>query len=741
MLRAALSASGTGAWRWDRRTGVVDWDPVMEELCGLAPGAFSGNLDGWRSVVHPDDQERVVDLVRNAIEQRGAYSYEHRVVWPDGSHRWLESRGRVVLDDDGEPIGTVGCAFDITERKRLEREREDLLSYSQQVLERLTALQRIGAELSGASSVRQLGEIVVAELDASTIGGSGSAFWVIDPARDALELVAWRGIPSETLESFRSIPLDAELPASIAVRERRMVRSDSQDDARRSFPALEGAKRSTDGFIVVPLLVGDRGEGALVVGFDEPGPMDLDVRFLDALARHTAQSMARERLSEAALEWADESAATAERERRRREQVEFISLITGTALVAADHRDLMERVARAAVPRLGDWCTIHFLPDGESEPHVVLAHSDPDREAFAWELQRRFPFDPEAPHGPAAAIRSGEPQFQGHIDEEVIELALAGRPPGEADELRAVAAQLQLRSSITVPLVTRQGVVGSMQFVMAESGRHYEDSDLGLAEAIAGRVADALHAAWTTEQHRQISVALQQALLPPKLPRISGIRVGCRYWPGGVATDVGGDFYDLFRSGEGLWSVAIGDVCGTGADAAAVTAIARHTIRAAARHGAGHAEVIDWVNGALVESDRGRFCTLCYATLESTGSGTWALASTAAGHPLPVVRRRDGLVESLGEPGTLLGAFADIVNVTVTTTLETGDSVVFYTDGITDMPPPYGADAAELEAVLAGMERCDDPDQIADELYRWLDSRLPDDARHDDVALLVIVVD
>jgi PAS domain S-box-containing protein len=740
--RSALVASRAGTWRWDLATGVVDWDPVMEQLCGLEPGTFGRDYDAWLRSLHPDDHGWILDLVDDAVARRSTYDFEHRVVVPDGSIRWLECRGQVTVDESGGPTGTIGCAFDITERKSLERDREALLGYSQQLLDRLNRLQRVGAVLAGAVTLDQVAELVTDELAMPSMGVT-RGLWLLEPAGATLRLVASIGFADETAERFSTISLDADLPGAVAARERRIVRSDTPDAAEREFPALHGAARSTEGFLVVPMLVEDACEGVIAVGYDDADLPDVDVQFLVALAGHVGQTIARVRLSEHLTRAGEYQAAIAESERRRRQQVEFIARITESAVAATDPLDLMERVARAAVPRLGDWCTMHFLPEGAAEPTTVVAHRDPDKEAWARQLQERFPFDPDAPAGPAAVIRTGTLEFFESIDEEVVRAVLADRSEAEAAELRELLDQLRITSAVTVPLLTRNGVVGAMQFVVtAESGRRYDRADVALAEAAAGRVADALHAAWIVDQQRQVSVALQEALLPPKLPGIDGIGVASRYWPGGVLTEVGGDFYDLFRADERRWSIAIGDVCGTGADAAAVTAIARHTIRAAARHGTDHLDVIDWVNQALLESDRHRFCTLCYATLErGDHEGTWQLRSVAAGHPLPVIRRVDGTTASLGAPGTLLGAFADTTAAVSDVELRSGDVVVFYTDGMTDLPPPYGADSDDLESVLAGLARPDHPDEVADALHAWLVGRLPDASRHDDVALLVLVVD
>jgi serine phosphatase RsbU (regulator of sigma subunit) len=274
-----------------------------------------------------------------------------------------------------------------------------------------------------------------------------------------------------------------------------------------------------------------------------------------------------------------------------------------------------------------------------------------------------------------------------------------------------------------------------MQFVSAESKRRYDDSDVALAEAVAGRLGEALDVAWLAERQRDIAVTLQAALLPPRLPAIPGVDVAARYWPAGVS-QVGGDFYDVFAIDDGEWALVIGDVCGTGADAAALTSIARHTVRAAARHGADHAAVMAWLNDAVLLSDRNLFLTACYGTLSALGDG-WQLTTTAGGHPLPIVSTSEATA-TLGQSGTLLGVFDAVTTVAARTVLRSGDVAVLYTDGITDLPPPYGIDAAQLAEVIRPLRDLPTADAIAAGIQQALVQRVADRSRQDDVALLVV---
>jgi serine phosphatase RsbU (regulator of sigma subunit) len=529
----------------------------MEALAGLGPGEFGSTYEAWLATLHPDEVDGILAKVQAAIDVLGSYHFEHRALWPDGTSRWIDCRGQVTSDEDGNFTGTIGCAVDVTDRHR----------------------------------------------------------------------------------------------------------------------------------------------------------------------------------TEAA------SAAAFERERRLRDRLEFLVKVTDTALAATDHVSFMRDVAAAAVPKLGDWCSIHFQPEPFAPFEVVVAHADPARIEWAEALAKRFPYNPDGDRGIPLVMRTGRTDFIEEVTSDVIDTALE-RGTYDPAEIRPVLEALGISSSITVPLATSRGVVGAMQFIVtAESGRVYEHEDVRLAEISASRIADALDNKWLAGQHRRISATLQRSLLPPRMPEIDGIDLAVRYWPAGSAIEAGGDFYDIFATSESSWSLLIGDVCGTGPDAAALTGITRHTVRAAARHGQDHDAVLEWLNQAMRLSNRDRFCTAVYATLTTDPAHGWRFSSCAAGHPRPIVIRADGRAELLGRHGTLLGVFEEIDIEVADTTLEVGDTVVLYTDGITDLRPPHARTELELAELAAKLVEGRSGGEVADAIHDVITDELAsDDDRADDIALLVFRV-
>ena len=185
------------------------------------------------------------------------------------------------------------------------------------------------------------------------------------------------------------------------------------------------------------------------------------------------------------------------------------------------------------------------------------------------------------------------------------------------------------------------------------------------------------------QRAQQLAATLQRTLLPAALPEIPGIEVSAVYRPARAGDEVGGDFYDVFELGGGEWAVAVGDVRGKGVEAAVVTALVRHTIRAAAVQEQEPSDVLRVVNHVLLRDATDRFCTVAMVRLRRHGS-VWEARAASGGHPLPLVARAGGGVEAVGRPGTLLGVFPSLNVVDASFDLAAGDALVVYTDGVTE---------------------------------------------------------
>ena len=262
------------------------------------------------------------------------------------------------------------------------------------------------------------------------------------------------------------------------------------------------------------------------------------------------------------------------------------------------------------------------------------------------------------------------------------------------DDHLALLRQLAVASVMVVPLRSRGRTLGALTLAVGKDRAPYRHADLVLAEELANRVAATVDNARSFAAEHATAETLARALLPGRLPDIPGLELAARYRAAGL---VGGDFYDCFPVGDGTWFLVVGDVCGRGIAAAAMTGLTRHTIRAAALHVTSPAAVLADLNRLLLAgadehsaaqpADGGAgepsFCTVCLAAVTPTATGAHVTVSVA-GHPLPVLVRRSAEVVEIGRPGSLLGIMPDIELFEQTCDLGSGDALVLFTDGITE---------------------------------------------------------
>lgn len=240
---------------------------------------------------------------------------------------------------------------------------------------------------------------------------------------------------------------------------------------------------------------------------------------------------------------------------------------------------------------------------------------------------------------------------------------------------------------------------------------------------------------------RELAATLQASLLPPRPPEIPGMEVATHYLAADRQVAVGGDFFDVFRLSPNEWGVAIGDVCGKGAKAAALTTLARYTLRAAAVHRRLPSAVLTELNGVITAEPEhdGRFCSVVFAKLELDACGAWVTLA-CGGHPRPVVVRRAGWIDVRGHDGMLIGMFDQVDLVDDRIGLGPGDSLVFCTDGITESRNARGEMFGEdgLPTVLlenAGASAAVLTERIVEAALEFSGER-----RQDDVAVLVVRV-
>jgi serine phosphatase RsbU (regulator of sigma subunit) len=291
--------------------------------------------------------------------------------------------------------------------------------------------------------------------------------------------------------------------------------------------------------------------------------------------------------------------------------------------------------------------------------------------------------------------------------------------------------------TLEVKLAGGGRVLGDL-VVTDEPEREFTARDEAILAQLGQLASVALVNAQLYGRERHIAHVLQRSLLPLALPTIAGLGASVRFWPAGEGIEVGGDFYDLFPARDGAYAVLIGDVQGKGPEAAAVTALARHTLRAAAAYEPRPAKVLGLLHRALrQERADGRFCTVAYGHLQMRRAGA-RFVLACGGHPLPFVVRHDGRVEPVGRLGTLLGSDVEPQLTDVTVQLAPGDVVVLYTDGVTEVrrrrQEIFGyRELVEVLRTCIGL----DPDAIAERVEQAVLAAAAGKPR-DDIAILAL---
>jgi PAS domain S-box-containing protein len=369
-----------------------------------------------------------------------------------------------------------------------------------------------------------------------------------------------------------------------------------------------------------------------------------------------------------------------------------------------DYERTLQQVAELAVPQLADWCVVS-LPDGHGFIRgVAVAHVDPAKISFARRIQERYPSRMDAPTGVAQMLRDGRSQLVNEISEAML-VAVA-----QDDEHLELLRSVGIHAGLTVPMTTGAKIVGALTLISAESGRVFDEADVTLAEELARRAGTAVENARLYAERSNIARTLQTSLLPGRLPHMPGWTAATLYRPAGDENWVGGDFYDAFAV-RGGWLAIVGDVAGRGAAAAALTGLARHTLRTAATLLDDPLDAIRTLNDELLALGSMSLCSVAAVLLREDEDGGARADIVCAGHPLPLLVR-GGAPRSIGRFSPMLGAYPIDEWERTSHDLEPGDLLVLFTDGVFDTVGAGERFGEErLERTLDGAT--DAPDAIA----------------------------
>ncbi|MFB7364575.1 SpoIIE family protein phosphatase [Streptomyces hydrogenans] len=438
-----------------------------------------------------------------------------------------------------------------------------------------------------------------------------------------------------------------------------------------AVPLLEGTGMRS--VVTVPLKVEGRLTGSLGVA-------------AEAANRYSNEEALRLQFAADRIALAVESARLGELERLRRGSLSFLVEASDLLAGTLDRDQTLALMAQMTVPTLATWCAVYTIADPASDPYLsYVLHEDEDRiDGLKALLGSIAPPDPVPAPGARLWTAPGDAAHRAALAASARELEHLGSPLSSGIDTALATAGAVAGETVVLPLVARNRVIG-MLTLGRPAEDHFRQEILELAEDLSRRAALALDNARLYSERNAISQSLQRSLLPPELPKIPGVEVDVIYRAAGEGNEVGGDFYDVFPIRDDVYGFAIGDVCGTGPEAAAVTGLARHALRLLAREGFGGPAVLERLNAAILdEGARSRFLTLLYGELRPQPDGSALLKVVCAGHPLPLRLRPDGTVTPAAEPQPLLGVMDDLELYEETFTLDPGDVLLCVTDGVTE---------------------------------------------------------
>jgi PAS domain S-box-containing protein len=731
-LDIALEAASVGTWDRDLRAGVVHWDERNAAIFGLDGARTLTADDDLMSRIHPDDHAPVVAAMRSALEGRGEFTVEMRVLRPDGTERWTVSRGRVVRDPRGEPVRLVGTTVDVTDAREAAARR---LS----AVQRAAAIAEVAAQLANAQRMDQLAEVALRGC-ATVLGADGSGLAAFDAGGGPLRLhLTSRLVDAVSSGADVDLPaggvvleLDDELPTQWVARHGERVLLADRAQAVARFPRMAeiGDLVGVRALAALPLRVEGRVVGSFtVVWGGDHGFADEDVELLEALTAQIGLSVSRLQ-----ADAGRDAAVAALRVANAR-----LELLAEAGRVLSDTLDITEQLGRLAglvVPALGDWCWV-VVPDEHGRMRqLASAHRDPDRNTELAAYVRAMVAGITDAAAARVVTRTGRPLVVGALDTEYVQRALPDRAAQE------MLARLAPASGIVVPLSARGRTLGALG-VYRDAGRGaHTDAELDTALEVGRRAGVALQQAQLFGQQRQLAEVLQRSMLTAP-PAPDHCEIAVRYVPAAAGAEVGGDWYDAFVQPGGATMLVIGDVVGHDSGAAAAMGQLRGLLRGIGHHTGGTpAEVLTGLDRAGIGLDLDTLATALVARLEQDAPELAAdetrVRWSTAGHPPPVLIDAEGTVVLLDcqDPDLLLGVDPDSPRHDRVAVIGRGGTLLLYTDGLVERRDrDLDAGIAELCRVLGGLahlplqQLCD---RLLAEMY------LPD--TEDDVALLVLRV-
>ncbi|MEA2346763.1 MAG: hypothetical protein QOG62_550 [Thermoleophilaceae bacterium] len=644
-FRAVVDSSDDAIVTKNSEGTITSWNRGAQQIYGYSPDEAIGRPISILVPPHRSGEE--MDILRRVFAGERIEHYETERVTKDGRAVIVSLTVSAVRDASGEVTAASVIARDITEHRRS--------------LDQAARLHRLTSLLSKELTPDRAIAVLLAEA-VPALGATAGAVGLLDPETNEIRIARRVGYSVQAIEALRQFPSSANLPMAEAIRGREPVWCESQARVEERYPLLAG--RSAPGSLaVVPIVVGEDTLGALALSFgDGHNFTPAERAFAFATAQQAAHAIERTSLFEA--------------ERAARQALSFLASASQVLAESLDVDQTLDKLASLAVPHIADWCTVDLSEENGTLRNVAIAHADPSKVAFAREIQRRYPVDPDAAFGAPNVLRTGMPELFEEIPAGLVESA------AQDEEHLELIRRLGVVSAMTVPLIAHGRSLGTMTLVAAESGRRFGTADLDLAMDLARRAAMAVDNATAYRREREAALTLQRTLLPRQLPEVAGIELASRYLPAEDAIEVGGDWYDVTEDADGRLTITVGDVAGHGARAASVMGQLRIALRAYAEDAFSPAASLRRLNRLMIAFDDPPMATLFQLRFDPRSR---EVSFVRAGHPPALIRHSDGSVIRLaGKSSPPVGIFADAVYEEDVADLLPGDTLLLYTDGLVE---------------------------------------------------------